>query len=122
MSSRREFDQRYSSEWRSIVNFMKNNTGFLISGVAKAGSRRRGDYKDSSDLDIIFAVSRDPPKTEIYPKLEQLLKDNFPKASIEIGRSYNVIKMSINSLNFDIVLRTKTEFESQIRDMKIERL
>jgi len=41
MAERREFEQRYAKLWRSIVNFIKNNTGLRVSGIARAGSRRR---------------------------------------------------------------------------------
>jgi len=122
MSEKREYDQRYSAKWKSIVNFMKNNTGITISGIARAGSRRKGNYRAKSDLDIIFAVKNDPPKKQIYPILKAKLQQGFPAANVEIGTSYNVINMSLDSLKFDIVLRTLDDFKSQVQQYKLEEL
>lgn len=121
MISRKEYEQRYASEWRSIANFMKKSTGFSLSGIARGGSRAKGTHMDSSDLDIYFAISGDPPKNEIYPALLKRLKENYPKNTIGIGSSYNVIKMSLGPLKFDIVLKTLSGFESEIRENKISR-
>lgn len=122
MSDRREFDQRYASEWRSIVQFMKNNTGFSLSGIARGGSRAKGDYRDTSDLDIIFSVAGDLSKQKIYPIVRSKLKENFPQATVEIGSSYNVIKMSLGPLKFDIVLKKLANFNREIQSNMISRI
>jgi len=122
MISRREFEQRYAAEWNNIAQFMQNSTGFSLSGVARGGSRVKGTHLDDSDLDIIFDVSKNPPKKEIYPALLKKLEENFPKNTVGIGSSYNVIKMSLDPLRFDIVLKTLTDFENEIRNNRIFRL
>lgn len=122
MSDRREFERRYASEWRSIAQFMKNNTGFPLSGIARGGSRVKGTHRDDSDLDIILSISGDPLKTEIYPVLLNKLKENFPNNTFGIGSSYNAIKMSVGSLRFDIVLKKLTDFDREIQSNKISRL
>jgi len=115
-------EQRYASEWRSIVNFMKNNTGFSISGIARGGSRALGTHRDDSDLDIIFAISGDPLKTEVYPILLRKLRDNFPNNTICIGSSYNVINMKLGPLRFDIKLKKLADLEEEIQRNRIIRL
>lgn len=122
MSERRELEQRYKAEWNNIVNFMKNNTGFTLSGIARGGSRVKGTHRDDSDLDIIFSISRDPLKTEIYPILLKKLQENFLKNTIGIGSSYGVIKMSVGPLKFDIILKKLVDFNSEIQNNKISRL
>lgn len=122
MVERRQKDQEYASLWRSVVNFMKNSTGLSISGIARAGSRRKGTYNTYSDLDIIFAIAKDPAKTEVYPELVNKLKKGFPDASVSIGSSYNVIKFEKGSLDMDIVLRTTSQFQKQVQDYKLENL
>ncbi|GAH77643.1 unnamed protein product, partial [marine sediment metagenome] len=82
MSERRELEKRYSVEWKNIANFMKYNTGFRLSGIARGGSRVKGTHSDYSDLDIIFAISGDPVRTVIYPKLVSKLKENFPRNTV----------------------------------------
>lgn len=122
MITRREFEQRYASEWNSIAQFMKNNTGFTLSGVGRGGSRIKGTHLDDSDLDIIFAVSSDPPKGEIYPTLLEKLKENFPRNTVGMGSSDKVIKMSLGPLKFDIILKKLFDFESEIRNNRFSRL
>ncbi|MHA1756326.1 MAG: nucleotidyltransferase domain-containing protein [Promethearchaeota archaeon] len=121
MAERREYDQRYASIWRSIGNFLKNNSGFPVSGVARGGSRRRGDYNADSDLDIIFAIAGNPRKDQVYPQLVERLKRGM-NVQARIGSSYNVIKIIKDNLKIDLVLRTENEFQEQVRKYRLEQL
>ncbi|MHA1345416.1 MAG: nucleotidyltransferase domain-containing protein [Candidatus Heimdallarchaeaceae archaeon] len=122
MTEKREKDQQYASKWRSIGIFIRNSTGLSVSGVARAGSRRKGEYGDTSDLDIIFAVSGDPPRDDVYATLETKLKEGFPKAKVKLGSSENVVKMFMDDLEFDIVLRREIDFKNQVQKYKLEQL
>jgi predicted nucleotidyltransferase len=121
MSSRRVSDQRYASIWRSIGNFLRNNTGLGVGGVARAGSRRRGDYNMDSDLDIIFWIPGNPRKEEVYPALVQRLRQGLNVAA-SIGRSYNVINVEKEGLRIDLVLRTEYEFRQQVQQYRLEQI
>jgi len=88
----------------------------------RAGSRRRGNHRNKSDLDIIFTVAGDPPKKNIYPMIASNLKYGFPRAHIEIGSSYNVINMKIEDLDFDVVLLTEEEFKKEVTEYELEEL
>jgi len=88
----------------------------------RAGSRRRGNHRNKSDLDIIFTVAGDPPKKNIYPMIASKLKEGFPNAYVEIGSSYNVINMQIDGLDFDIVLLSQEEFEQEVEEYKLDKL
>lgn len=114
MSVRREFEQRYAKFWRSLRNFMLNSAGFPVSGVARKGSRARGKHNDKSDLDVIFAISGDLPKQDVYPILVQRIKKTL-KVNADIGRSYNVIKIWKSSIKCDLVLRPQTQFRSHLK-------
>ena len=48
MSIRRQYEQRYAAFWRSLVNFLRNSSGFPISGIARGGSRREGYHRNKS--------------------------------------------------------------------------
>jgi predicted nucleotidyltransferase len=122
MATRRLKDQQYSSKWYSFVNFLHNNTGYPIAGVARAGSRINGTYEDDSDLDIRFAIGGDPPRTTVYPHLKGLLENAFPSASVGIGGSYNIINVQIQDLNFDLVLLSLADFQDQVRNNRLERI
>ena len=52
MSIRRQYEQRYAAFWRSLANFLRNSSGFKVSGVARQGSRNIGTHRDRSDLDV----------------------------------------------------------------------
>jgi hypothetical protein len=122
MTSRQQKDQQYRKKWISIQNFLCNNTGYKFAGIARAGSRKQGDWTLNSDLDIRFAISRNPTRRQIYPDLVYKLKKGFLEAEIEIGSSYNVINMLLGELDFDLVLLTISEFEHQVKRDKLERI
>jgi hypothetical protein len=94
MSFRRQFEQGYTSFWRRLANFMRNSSGFPLSGVAHRGSRSTGQHKDKSDLDVIFAISGDPPKGEVYPLLVERLKKTL-KVNADIGSRISLIIFGI---------------------------
>jgi len=119
---KRQTDQQYRSKWISIQNFLKNNTGYSFAGVARAGSRKQGDWRIYSDLDIRFAISGDPSRNEIYPDLRDKLENAFPKAQVWIGSSYHVINMKIENLNFDLVLLSINDFQYQVEQERLERI
>ena len=121
MSVRREFEQRYSHFWRSLSNFLRNNSGFPVSGVAREGSRRRGTHDDRSDLDVIFAISGDRPKNQIYPTLVNRLISTM-NVQARIGTSYNAIKIQKDQIRCDLVLRTQTQFQAQINNRQFEEI
>ena len=52
MGERREYAQRYKKLWKSLSNWLKNSSGWKVGGVTKEGSRREGDFKNRSDLDM----------------------------------------------------------------------
>jgi len=115
MSVRREFEQRYARFWRRLANFLRETSGFRISGVAREGSRRWGTHEDRSDLDVIFAISGDPAKTDIYPMLIGRLESRF-NVEARTGSSYNAIKIRKEQLRCDLLLKTQAEFQTQINN------
>lgn len=112
MGERREFEQRYASIWRSIGNFLRNSSGLRIGGVARTGSRRRMNHRPDSDLDIIFWVSGDPGKNQVYPDLVDRLKKVL-RVNAWIGSSYNVINISKDTLEIDLVLVSQKGFSEE---------
>lgn len=121
MSVRREFEQRYARFWHKLANFLRHNFGYPVSGVAREGSRRIGTHHDRSDLDVIFAISRDPPKREIYPPLVERLISGM-NVNAWIGKSFNVIKITKEDLRCDLVLLTQREFQAQINNRQFKEI
>ena len=121
MAVRREFEQIYAHFWRNLANFLRNNSRFPISGVAREGSRRRGTHQDRSDLDVIFAVSGNPQKSQVYPPLVDRLASGM-NLHARIGSSYNAIKLQKDQLRCDLVLRTQSEFQTQINNREFEEI
>jgi len=58
MATSQEKLQQYRSKWLKIQNFIRNNTGYKIAGVARAGSIKQGGWTLDSDLDIRFAIAK----------------------------------------------------------------
>ncbi len=121
MSKHRELEQQASSFAKKIDNFLHKNTNFTIHGVARQGSRKEGTHKDESDLDIVFAISGDPDREEVYPDLAEKLK-KIMNVQADLGENGNVINIKKGELDIDLVLLTKEKFEKQIRDNKIKRI
>lgn len=119
MSDRREYEQVYASFWRGLKNFLLHNSGFKVSGVARSGSRKEGTHRDKSDLDVIFAISGDPQKKEVYPPLVERLKQGFG-VSADIGSSYNVINIWKERISCDLVLKSESDFIAQVRSQKYQ--
>ena len=111
-------DQEYEKNARSILNVLKNN-GLYVSKAAVAGSRGKGTSTQSSDLDIIFAVSGDPSKNSVYPKVKSALATNFPKYNARLGTDGNVVKLDFPGLGHtDLKLLSSSEFDRQLANVK----
>lgn len=121
MAERREKEQQYSSLRKSLGNFLRHNSGLSVSGAALMGSRRRGDHTAKSDMDVIFAITGDPQKKDVYPKLVKKLESGM-NVQAEIGSSYNVIKIKKGPLKVDLVLRTEKGYREQKQKQKLEEL
>ena len=121
MTHRRELEQQASSFAKKLDNFLHKNTNIKIHGVALQGSRKQGTHRDDSDLDIVFAASKDPNKDEIYPELVDILTEGM-NVKAELGANKNVINIRKRDLDIDLVLLSKEDFEKQIRENKIKRI
>lgn len=121
MTNRRELEQQASSFAKKLDNFLHNNTNLKIHGVARQGSRKEGTHRNDSDLDIAFAISKDPKREEIYPELaDKLMKKMNVEA--ELGKEENIINIKKGNLDVDLVLLSVSNFEKQIRDNKLKRI
>lgn len=118
-------DNYYNAKFKSIVNILKTNSIRLkVSGIAIAGSRARQQQNSESDEDIIISVAKDPSKDEFYPKLIEVLKDNFQHWEIYPGDDYNVVHIKDPKTDgiFDLVLRKEREFDKQhSKDVKFRK-
>ena len=118
MAERREYAQRYKKKWISLSNWLKNNSGWKVGGIAKEGSRRQGDFKDKSDLDMDFWISEQYQKQNVYDDIIPKLRNAFPESQVQKGSSKNVIKFSQKGLKVDMILLPKKEFEKKNKKLK----
>lgn len=117
MSNRREAEQIYSAFYESLRNFLYNNSGLEVGGVARYGSRTTGTHKDKSDLDVIFWITGNPSKKNVYPDLIEKLK-GVMRVNADIGGSYNVINIWKKDLSCDLVLLTESQYRSQLESRR----
>jgi len=113
MAERREYAQRYKKLWKSLLEWLKNSSGWNVGGVAKEGSRREGDFKNKSDLDMDFWISEPYQKQKVYDDIIPKLRKDYEGSLVQKGRSENVIKFTQNGLNVDIVLLPKKQFREK---------
>ena len=118
MGERREYAQRYKKLWKSLSNWLKNNSGWKVGGVAKEGSRREGDFKNKSDLDMDFWIAETHDKQKVYDDIIPKLRRTYKGSQVQKGRSENVIKFAQNGLKVDIVLLPKKEFNKKVNKFK----
>lgn len=121
MSNHRELEQQASSFAKKIDHFLYKNTNLTIHGVARQGSRKEGSHRDDSDLDIVFAISGNPDREEIYPELVEKL-EKVMNVQANLGENGNVINIKKGKLDIDLVLLSMEKFESQIQKNKIKRI
>ncbi len=109
-------DDYYKSKWKSIVNVMKSQK-LNIAKIAKAGSRARQQHTSDSDLDVIFSVSGNPSKQIFYPKIEKVLKHNFPNDQVSLGTDKNVVHLyPSKGGKLDIILLDSNKFDKEHGD------
>jgi len=109
-------DKYYKSKWKSVVNVMTHQN-LEVAKIAKAGSRVRQQHSSKSDLDVIFSVSGDPGKEKFYPKLEKVLKNNFPNDQVALGKDKNVVHLyPSKGGKLDIVLLNSQDFDKEHGD------
>ena len=114
-------DEHYKKKLNSINNVLKNSK----IGLAKftpAGSRAIKENRPDSDQDAIFAISGDPTRDEFYPKLETLLKSNFPNDDVYSGKNNNIVHLDFKSgAEFELILQTDKEFDKELKSLKVYR-
>ncbi len=119
MAERREYAQRYKKLWKSLSEWLRNSSGWNVGGVAKEGSRREGDFKNKSDLDMDFWISEPYQKQKVYDDLIPKLRRDYEGSQVQKGRSKNVIKFAQNGLKVDIVLLPKKKFREKREKFKL---
>ena len=118
IAERREYAQRYKSLWNSLSKWLKKHSGWKVGGVAKEGSRREGDFKNRSDLDMNFWIAEPYQKQKVYDDIIPKLRRAYTGSQVQKGRSENVIKFAQNGLKVDIVLLPKKEFNKKVNKFK----
>ncbi|HME50920.1 MAG TPA: hypothetical protein VKM55_01760 [Candidatus Lokiarchaeia archaeon] len=109
-------EQYYKAKWRKVANVLwHSNLG--VSKIAVAGSRAVAKERLDSDMDVIFAATGSPSKQELYPKLVQLMKSNFPKDKVYPGGSYNIVHLDFQSGGkFELVLLPEKQFNKEHKE------
>lgn len=118
MAERDEYAQRYKKLWKSISDWLKSSSGWKVGGVRKEGSRREGDFKNKSDLDMDFWIAETYNKQKVYDDIIPKLRKHYSGSQVQKGRNENVIKFAQNGLKVDIVLLSKKEFNKKVDKFK----
>ena len=96
-------EEKYSEIRERVTNVLRNSTGLPVQKVKYAGSRMKGTYRESSDLDLQFSVQGDPSKDYVYPKVVDTIKSTLGHL-VDVGTSGNVVKVWGTGFSIDLVL------------------
>jgi hypothetical protein len=104
----------YSSRWYALVTFLVTNTGLKVARIARPGSVAKLTEKRTSDLDIIFCLSPDKPRKDLYPQLESRFKTQFGSVA-NITSTPEAIHFTYKDVkgNFDVILLNQADFDTQ---------
>ena len=120
MTERREYAQQYKKLWKSLGNWLKNSTGWKVGGVAKEGTRRSGNFKNKSDLDIDFWISEQCMKQNVYDNIIPKLRSSYPGSQVQKGTSQNVIKFAYKGLKVEIILLPHEQFNEKVKKYQLD--
>ena len=120
MNEYREYAQRYKKLWKTLSVWLKRESGWNVGGVAKEGSRRLGDFKPKSDLDIDFWISEPYDKQKVYDDIIPKLRRAYTGSKVQKGGSQNVIKFAYNGLLAEIILVPHRIFDDKVKRNKYE--
>ena len=112
-------NQRYSSKWHKIVNFLYSNTNLKIRKVAQAGSLAKKTDHKRSDLDVIFCTSQDHPKDKILNELYLKAHENFKKTA-DVNKGLEAIHIDYRNplTKIDLVYLKQNEFDLEYKEIK----
>lgn len=114
-------ENHYKKKLNSITSVLKNSK-LGLSKIAPAGSRAKQEHRPDSDQDAIFAIAGDPTKKEFYPKLIEILKNNFPLDDVYPGKSNNIVHLDFRSgAEFELVLKSDKGFDKEHSLLKLYR-
>ena len=109
----------YSSKFHKIVNFLYQNTGLKIAKITEGGSGAKLTYTCNSDLDIIFATSKEYNAQDMLVFLEEKADQMFGTVA-NIRKSSNAVQIDfINpQCDVDLVYKTKNAFNQEFKEIK----
>ncbi|PSN82552.1 hypothetical protein B9P99_02095 [Candidatus Marsarchaeota G1 archaeon OSP_B] len=95
-----ESQKRMAEVAKQIVE--KVSEHFPIIEVRVFGSRARGDYLDTSDLDLIFVFEKlDTPKIELVQKISRFIKGNVDFLVMQKDEAQNSALVKSSKLLWD---------------------
>lgn len=119
INQNRNLKQLYTSKWKKMVNFLYNNTNLSIAKIAKAGSIAKNTDLNSSDLDLIFSISPDTPRNQVYSYLLEILNKSLKNtANISLGKEAIHVDYRSNNICIDLVLKSQSEFNREHKGVK----
>ena len=117
MSISRTGDPRYANFWLDLAKFLREDSGFPVSDIARTSSRRRCFFFNF--LDIIFRISGDPPKEQVYPALLEKIQERM-EVKATIGGNNNDIHIEHRTLNFDLILLAEHAFREEVEKFNLQ--
>ena len=105
--------RKFASKWYSVVNYLYHNTGLSMDRIAQASSVAKNTSLNSSDLDVIFSLSPDQSRAQLYPRLVEQFQTGYGEMA-RVAQDATAIHIKFNTdIEINVTLLTQSDFNSQ---------
>ncbi len=111
--------RKYGSKWYSVANFLFHNSGLQNIKIAQAGSIAKNVELYEGALELIFCVSPDRSREQIYSGLAEKFQAAYKEIAQVSQSSVSEIRISFNNdVDINILLLPQSEFDQEYQGAK----
>ncbi len=109
--------EKFKSEWKSMVIFLRNNCEIKFEAVLRPGTIGKETELTSSDFDIIFSPTPDTERETLYPTVMKAFQETFPQDKITIKNEALQVRLK-TGVKIDLISVSKEEFGQEFNNLK----
>ena len=109
--------EKFKSEWKSLLVFLRNNCGIKFEAVLRLGTIGKETDIVTSDFDIIFSPTPYTEREALYSTIINAFHETFPKDKIEIMNDSVQVRLK-NGNKIDLISVSQEEFDQKFNNLK----